>query len=71
MDGSVDCPQYTTRPDHLKGLDVPEVLKSGHHANIEKWRFAALSTNFRASARAGGKSRVDQTAKKWLKNSQD
>ncbi|MEX7539924.1 tRNA (guanosine(37)-N1)-methyltransferase TrmD, partial [Acinetobacter baumannii] len=23
----------------FEGLDVPEILKSGHHANIEKWRF--------------------------------
>ena len=38
VDGLLDCPQYT-KPDHFEGLDVPEVLKSGHHANIEKWRF--------------------------------
>ncbi len=37
VDGLLDCPQYT-KPDHFEGLDVPEVLKSGHHANIEKWR---------------------------------
>jgi tRNA (guanine37-N1)-methyltransferase len=35
------CPQYT-KPDHFEGLDVPEVLKSGHHANIEKWRFCSV-----------------------------
>ena len=38
VDGLLDYPQYT-KPDHFEGLDVPEVLKSGHHANIEKWRF--------------------------------
>ena len=38
VDGLLDRPQYT-KPDHFEGLDVPEVLKSGHHANIEKWRF--------------------------------
>lgn len=38
VDGLLDCPQYT-KPDHFEGLDVPEILKSGHHANIEKWRF--------------------------------
>ena len=37
-DGLLDCPHYTN-PHHSQGLDVPEVLKSGHHANIEKWRF--------------------------------
>lgn len=38
VDGLLDCPQYT-KPEHFEGLAVPEVLKSGHHANIEKWRF--------------------------------
>lgn len=32
-----EYPQYT-RPDVYDGQDVPEVLKSGHHANIEEWR---------------------------------
>jgi len=30
-------PQYT-RPEQYEGLSVPEELKSGHHAEIEKWR---------------------------------
>lgn len=38
VDGLLDCPHYT-RPDVFEGLAVPEVLKSGHHVNIEKWRF--------------------------------
>lgn len=38
VDGLLDCPQYT-KPDCFEGLDVPAVLKSGHHRNIEKWRF--------------------------------
>ncbi|MBE7082321.1 MAG: tRNA (guanosine(37)-N1)-methyltransferase TrmD [Clostridiales bacterium] len=33
----LEYPQYT-RPQTFMGLDVPEVLLSGHHANIEKWR---------------------------------
>ncbi len=37
VDGLLDCPQYT-KPDHFEGLDVPEVLKSRHHAKIERWR---------------------------------
>lgn len=32
-----DFPQYT-RPDTYDGQSVPEVLKSGHHAEIESWR---------------------------------
>lgn len=33
----LEYPQYT-RPQNFKGLEVPSVLLSGHHANIEKWR---------------------------------
>ncbi len=33
----LEYPQYT-RPVEFMGRRVPEVLLSGHHANIEKWR---------------------------------
>ena len=33
----LEYPQYT-RPENYCGMSVPEVLLSGHHANIEKWR---------------------------------
>ena len=33
----LEYPQYT-RPEEILGLKVPEVLLSGHHKNIEKWR---------------------------------
>jgi len=33
----LEYPQYT-RPPVFMGREVPEVLLSGHHANIEKWR---------------------------------
>lgn len=36
-DGLLEYPQYT-RPASYRGMDVPEVLLSGHHGNIEKWR---------------------------------
>lgn len=36
-DGLLDCPHYT-RPEVLDGLSVPEVLLSGHHENIRRWR---------------------------------
>jgi tRNA (guanine37-N1)-methyltransferase len=36
-DGLLDFPQYT-RPAAFRGLGVPPVLLSGHHAEIEKWR---------------------------------
>ncbi len=35
--GLLDCPHYT-RPDVWQGMAVPEVLKSGNHAAIAKWR---------------------------------
>lgn len=35
--GLLEHPQYT-RPATYRGMDVPEVLLSGHHANIEAWR---------------------------------
>ncbi|GAB4122464.1 MAG: tRNA (guanosine(37)-N1)-methyltransferase TrmD [Sideroxydans sp.] len=35
--GLLDCPHYT-RPEVYHGMAVPEVLLSGHHAEIEKWR---------------------------------
>ncbi len=35
----LDFPQYT-RPAEFRGMSVPEVLLSGNHAEIEKWRLA-------------------------------
>ena len=37
VDGLLDCPHYT-RPEEYEGERVPEVLLSGHHAEIERWR---------------------------------
>jgi tRNA (guanine37-N1)-methyltransferase len=37
LDGLLDCPHYT-RPEHWDGRSVPEVLLSGHHVQIERWR---------------------------------
>ena len=36
-DGLLEYPQYT-RPDVWEGRRVPEILLSGHHENIRKWR---------------------------------
>ena len=35
--GLLEYPQYT-RPEIFEGEKVPEILLSGHHQNIEKWR---------------------------------
>ena len=60
-DGLLDCPHYT-RPEVWQGLSVPEVLMSGHHAQIARWRREqqlALTARRRpeliAAARAAGK----------------
>lgn len=36
-DGLLEYPSYT-KPQSWRGLDVPEILLSGHHAKIEDWR---------------------------------
>ena len=36
-DGLLEYPQYT-RPEIFLDIPVPEILKSGHHENIAKWR---------------------------------
>jgi tRNA G37 N-methylase TrmD len=36
-DESIEFPQYT-RPADYEGMQVPEVLLNGHHAEIAKWR---------------------------------
>jgi tRNA (guanine37-N1)-methyltransferase len=38
-DGLLEHPQYT-RPRTFEGRDIPEVLLSGHHAQVRKWRQA-------------------------------
>ena len=38
-DGLLEYPQYT-RPYEFHGMKVPDVLLSGHHANIDAWRRA-------------------------------
>ena len=33
----LEYPQYT-RPEVFEGIKVPDILLSGHHENIDKWR---------------------------------
>lgn len=42
LDRKKEYPHYT-RPDEFRGHKVPDVLLSGHHAEIEKWRREQLS----------------------------
>ena len=36
-EGLLEYPQYT-RPAVFRGMEVPQILQNGHHANIRKWR---------------------------------
>jgi tRNA (guanine37-N1)-methyltransferase len=36
-DGLLEHPQYT-RPRMVEGREIPDVLLSGHHAEVAKWR---------------------------------
>jgi tRNA (guanine37-N1)-methyltransferase len=45
-DGLLEHPQYT-RPRTFEGLEIPEVLLSGNHAAIRKWRQAQRETTTR------------------------
>jgi tRNA (guanine37-N1)-methyltransferase len=60
LDGLLDCPHYT-RPEDWQGRLVPEVLLSGHHERIERWRrdqrlmlTARMRPELIAAARATG-----------------
>ena len=45
-EGLLEFPQYS-RPPEFMGMEVPEILLSGHHKNIEKWRrYESLKRTF-------------------------
>ena len=41
VNGLLDCPHYT-RPETYAGMSVPQVLLSGHHAEINRWRLKQM-----------------------------
>ena len=45
--GLLDHPHYT-RPEVFRGMTVPEVLRSGHHGDVERWRREASLERTRA-----------------------
>ncbi|MDQ6678971.1 MAG: tRNA (guanosine(37)-N1)-methyltransferase TrmD [Acidobacteriota bacterium] len=47
-EGILDCPQYT-RPADFRGWKVPEVLLSGNHEEIRRWRREAALNKSRGS----------------------
>lgn len=69
-DGLLDHPHYT-RPETFEGEGVPEVLLSGHHARISRWRRDAALRATAASRpdlieRARAEGRLDATDEKVL-----
>ncbi len=59
--GLLEYPQYT-RPAEFRGMGIPEVLTSGHHANIARWRHEqaiALTEERRPDLFASWSSRAD------------
>ena len=59
----LEYPQYS-RPEEWHGKKVPEVLMSGHHANIEKWR-REQSIIRTARRRPDLLKKADLTNKEW------
>jgi tRNA (guanine37-N1)-methyltransferase len=60
--GLLEGPQYT-RPENFRGMTVPEVLLSGHHAEIEVWRKeqALARTRSRRGDLLGPTKKAEQT----------
>jgi tRNA (guanine37-N1)-methyltransferase len=49
LGGGAEYPHYT-RPAEFRGWEVPEILSSGHHAEIQKWRLAQSEARTRRQA---------------------
>ncbi len=47
VQGLLDCPHYT-RPEEYQGMRVPDVLLSGHHKIIQRWRLKQSLARTRA-----------------------
>lgn len=69
VDGLLDYPQYT-KPPNFGGQEVPDVLLSGHHANIAKWRFIEQAKRTQARRPDLWKAFTPtKQQQQWLKNS--
>lgn len=66
--GILEYPQYT-RPEIFDGVKVPDVLLSGHHANISKWRRCeALKNTYYKRPELLEKVKLSDEDKKIIKN---
>lgn len=66
--GLLEYPHYT-RPPEFRGWSVPEVLVSGHHANIELWRREqSLLRTLRRRPDLLGQAELSDKERKWLES---
>ena len=66
--GLLEYPQYT-RPPEFMGREVPEILVSGHHANIEKWRREqSILRTYKKRPDLIEKADLSDKEKAWLEN---
>lgn len=66
--GLLEYPQYT-RPPEFMGREVPEILLSGHHANIEKWRREqSILRTAKKRPELIDKAELTEKEKLWLEN---
>jgi len=67
QDNLLEYPQYT-RPEEWHGKKVPEILLSGHHANVEKWRREqSIIRTAKLRPDLLEKAELTQKEKEWLK----
>ncbi len=66
--GLLDYPHYT-RPEEVRGLRIPEILLSGHHEKIRKWRKEqSLRRTLKQRPDLLEKARLDQEAEQILRS---
>ena len=66
MEGLLDCPHYT-RPEEVSGQMVPDVLLSGDHKKIDRWRKRqALTRTWLRRPDLLETLQLDEEQKKWL-----
>ena len=66
--GILEYPQYT-RPEIFEGVKIPEILQSGHHENINKWRRCeALKNTYYKRPELLENVKLSEEDKKYLEN---
>ncbi len=69
--GVLDCPQWT-RPAEFRGWKVPDVLLSGHHEEVRRWRRRqALEKTLRNRPDLLAGAELDEDDRRWLQELQE